>query len=76
MNDLKLDLFGILELQESAHCRAAALISSVRREIESTGCSIYASDMSHNLDTAHRLISEAGDFRVQLERLIKQGGAK
>jgi hypothetical protein len=45
-NQVKLNVVGIVELLESTTARAAALISTVRRDVESTGFSLYIHDSS------------------------------
>lgn len=75
-NQVRLNVVGITELLESATARAAALVSTVRRDIESTGFSLYIYDCSLNLQTAHQLLSEIADLHAELERLIQQGGIR
>jgi hypothetical protein len=72
MNEVKLNERGLLELMESAVCRADALVCSTRLNIESTAYTLYMAEMGYTLDTARYLLAEAMQYHAELKKLVNK----
>lgn len=71
MNQMQLNTHGLLESLESNICRANALATAVRLNLELTSASLYTQECIHNLDTLRQILSDAEKFHDELVQQLK-----
>ncbi|EEW0701161.1 hypothetical protein KB673_004332 [Escherichia coli] len=71
MNQLHMNVSGLMELLESNLYRADALAAAVRLNLESTSASLYAKETIYNIDTLRQLLDDAKTYHEELEKQLR-----
>ncbi|WP_152665224.1 hypothetical protein [Serratia marcescens] len=70
MSQVKIDVLGLLELLESKHSQAKALVINARYILSTKESSLYIHEVANQLLTSSVLISEADNLRIELHKII------
>lgn len=71
MNQVHMNVSGLMELLESNLYRADALAAAVRLNLESTGASLYAKETIYNIDTLRQLLDDAKTYHEELAKQLR-----
>ncbi|HCQ1280271.1 TPA: hypothetical protein OG085_004265 [Escherichia coli] len=71
MNQVHMNVSGLMELLESNLYRADALAAAVRLNLESTSASLYAKETIYNIDTLRQLLDDAKTYHEELEKQLR-----
>ncbi len=71
MNQIRLNIPGLMELLESNLYRADALATAVRLNLESTSASLYTQETIHNIDTLRQLLDDAKKYHEELAKQLR-----
>lgn len=70
MSQVKIDVLGLLELLESKHSQAKALVVNAHYILATAESSLYIQEVANQLLTSRVLISEADKIRIELHKII------
>ncbi len=71
MNQVYMNVSGLMELLESNLYRADALAAAVRLNLESTSASLYAKETIYNIDTLRQLLDDAKTYHEELAKQLR-----
>lgn len=71
MNQVHMNVSGLMELLESNLYRADALAAAVRLNLESTSASLYAKETIYNIDTLRQLLDDAKTYHEELANQLR-----
>ncbi|CAK0723364.1 TPA: hypothetical protein ACGPKD_003851 [Escherichia coli] len=71
MNQVHMNVSGLMELLESNLYRADALAAAVRLNLESTSASLYAKETIYNIDTLRQLLDDAKTYHEELAKQLR-----
>ncbi|EMB9099001.1 hypothetical protein VAK37_004915 [Escherichia coli] len=72
MNQVHMNVSGLMELLESNLYRADALAAAVRLNLESTSASLYAKETIYNIDTLRQLLDDAKTYHEELAKQLRR----